>query len=135
MTMDAHSDDAAQIIRGLTTLPGGISVQVIAKRFPRLGPAEPGTGYMQKQQCFELKQLPADLPIPPGMDEILITMEGALDQAQSTLHLLAQVNDLLGAVSTTTCWDARTFFGNSMEFPRSYRIELFPDSFSGPPRA
>jgi hypothetical protein len=135
MTMDANCDDAAQIIRGLTTLPGGISVQVIAKRFPRLGPAEPGTGYMQKQQCFELNHLPDDLPIPPGMDEILITMEGALDQAQSTLNLLSQVNDFLGAVSTTTCWDARTFFGNPMESPRSYRIELFPDLFSGRPSA
>src|SRR5687767_4945684 len=52
MNADPESHDAAEIIRGLSSLPGGISVEVTSKRFPRLGPAEPGTGYVQQEQSF-----------------------------------------------------------------------------------
>ena len=132
MNADPQSHDAAEIIRGLSTLPGGISVQVTARRFPRRGPAEPGTGYLQEEQSFDLHDLPAELPIPGGMDEIVITMQGALPESEeSTVGLLTQVNSLLGAVQTNACWDSRTFFGNAMNRPRPYKINLFAEMFSG----
>ena len=131
MCIDPQCDDAARIIRGLTTLPGGVSVEVLATKFPRLGPAEPGTGYQQEKQSFELDRLPDRLPIPSGMDEIVIMMQGAMAGADASLKLLAQVNDLLGSVQTNMCWESRTYFGNVQETPRSYKVELFR-SFAEP---
>jgi hypothetical protein len=135
MNADPQSHDAAEIIRGLSSLPGGISVQVTSKRFPRRGPAEPGTGFMQQEQSFDLHHLPDDLPIPGGMDEIIITMQGALDVEDSTLGLLTRVNSVLGSVSTSTCWEARTFLGATHVQPRPYKINLFTELFSRPPHA
>jgi hypothetical protein len=135
MNADPQSHDAAEIIRGLSSLPGGISVQVTSKRFPRRGPAEPGTGFMQQEQSFDLHHLPDDLPIPGGMDEIIITMQGALDVEDSTLGLLTRVNSVLGSVSTSTCWEARTFLGATHVQPRPYKINLFTELVSRPPHA
>jgi len=135
MNADPQSHDAAEIIRGLSSLPGGISVEVTSKRFPRLGPAEPGTGYVQEEQSFDLHHLPDDLPIPNGMDEIVITMQGTLDGEDSTLSLLTRVNSVLGSVSTNTCWEARTFLGATHTRPRPYKINLFTEFFGRPPQA
>ena len=134
MYTDPQSHEAAEIIRGLSSLPGGISVQVTAKRFPRRGPAEPGTGYVQQEQSFDLHHLPDDLPIPQGMDEIVITAEGALDGDVSTLGLLTHVNGVLGSVTTHTCWEARTFLGATQTRPRPYKINLFTELFGSLPR-
>ena len=135
MHTDPQSHDAAEIIRGLSSLPGGISVQVTAKRFPRRGPAEPGTGYQQQEQSFDLHHLPDELPIPQGMDEILITMQGALDgdDDDATLGLLTRVNFVLGSATTSTCWEARTFLGAAQARPRPYKVALFTDFFGSPP--
>ena len=135
MNADPRSNDAAEIIRGLTGLPGAISVQVIAKKFPRMGPAEPGTGYMQEERSFELDRLPDALPIPTAMDEIVITMQGALDDAEETIGLLSRVSGLLSTAHTSVCWESRTFFGDARERPRRYQVELFHDDFVFPPDA
>lgn len=134
MYTDPQSHDAAEIIRGLSSLPGGISVQVTAKRFPRRGPAEPGTGYVQQEQSFDLHHLPDHLPIPQGMDEIVITMQGALEGEASTLGLLTNVNGVLESVPTHTCWEARTFLAPAQTHPRPYKINLFTELFGSAPR-
>jgi hypothetical protein len=129
MFVNPQSHDAAEIIRGLSMLPGGISVQVTAKKFPRRGPAETLTHYRQEEQSFDPHHLPEDLPIPNWMDEIAITMEGALDEEQSTLDLLTRVDVVLGAAHTNMNWDARTFLGNPQSHPRPYKINVFCDLF------
>jgi hypothetical protein len=135
MNADPQSHDAAEIIRGLSCLPGGIDVRLTAKRFPRRGPAEPGTGYMQQEQSFDPHHLPEQLAIPFGMDEIVITMRGELDQAQSTVALLQQLNDLLGAVGSEEPWDYRTFFQHAIGSAPAYQVTVFTDTFSVVPSA
>jgi hypothetical protein len=135
MKADPRSDDAAEIIRGLTGLPGSVSVQVIAKKFPRRGPAEAGTGYLQEEQSFDPAHLPDRLPIPDGMDEIIITLQGVLNDKNSTLALLAQINSLLGHVQASAAWDSRTFFQNAMGCQHTYQVTVFSDTFGVVPSA
>ena len=135
MNADPRSSDAAEIIRGLTALPGSVSLQVVAKKFPRRGPAEAGTGYLQEERSFDPAHLPDRLTIPGGMDEIIITLQGVLNDKHSTLALLAQINSLIANVEATTAWDSRTFFQNSMDCAHTYQVTIFSDTFGVVPSA
>ena len=135
MNADPRSSDAAEIIRGLTALPGSLSIQIVAKRFPRLGPAEAGTGYVQEERSFDSADLPDRVPIPDGMDEIIITLQGVLNDQHSTLALLAQINSLLGNVQASAAWDSRTFFQNALGCQHTYKVTVFSDTFGVVPSA
>ena len=135
MNADPRIDEAAQILHGLTALSGGSSVSITARKFPRFGAAEAGKGLVLEQRSFPLREVPDPLPIAGGMDEIVITVDGALDDCDSTLGLLNQVNSVLGNVQSSTNWDARTFLGNSVEHPRRYQVTVFIDSFGVVPSA
>jgi hypothetical protein len=127
MMTDAKSVEAALILRSLSSLPGAACAEETAKRFPRRGPAEPGTGYVQEERSFDLNGLPDNLHMPEGMDEIDITVQGALGSEELKLELLLRVNTLLGSVPANSHWAVRTFLGSPVEAPRPYKINLFTE--------
>ena len=135
MIADSRSEEAAQIVRGLSTISRKAQLKIIAKKFPRRTSGANGSGFEREEHCLPPGQLPEQLPIPPGMDEFVITLEGMLDAAQSAVTLMAQVDDVMGKVRASTRWDSRTLFRSPVGHPLCYQITVFSDAFGTAPSA
>jgi hypothetical protein len=135
MIADPKYNEAAEIIRGLVTIPGGIELNVVAKKFPRRGPAECGSGYEQQEHTYLPGRLPDRLPVAPGMDEFVITLQGVLSASESPVTLMAQVDALLGNLRASTYWDSRTYFRNPPGASPIYQVTVFSDAYAAVPSA
>jgi hypothetical protein len=135
MPADPKTAEAARILRGLKEISGGGSVKIAAKKFPRRPLADGGLSYTQEEHSFPVDRVPQEAAVPDGMDEISITLHGVLDDTQSTIALLAQVNGVLSRVETGARWDTRTFVGDCAKRPRDYRVTFFTDAFGVVPSA
>ena len=134
--MNAHSqsEQAAEIVRGLAGMPGGREVNIIARKYPR-GPVGAASSYEQEERSFPLDRLPPQLPISGNMDEIVITLRGELDESQSTVSLLAELNDVVGGLQIGACWDSRVFLHTAARSGHAYQVTVFTDVFGIVPSA
>jgi hypothetical protein len=123
---DYRSDQAELLVRGLAALPGGMAMNVVAKKFPRLGPAEAGTGYQQEERSFRCNEIPDPLPVPGGMDEIIITLQGVIKDPDAAQAVRSQVNHLLSRPELGNYWDSRAKFGRADD---SYQVTVFSELF------
>ena len=129
-----RSEEAAQIVRGLAAISPAAQLKIVATKFPRRSADANGSGYERAEHQLSPGRLPEQLPIPAGMDEFVITLEGMLDGAHSAVTLMAQVDDVLGKVRASTCWDSRTLFRSPVGEPFTYQVTVFSDEF-GPVRS
>jgi hypothetical protein len=116
-----------QMIRRLAQIHGSTSLSVVSRRFPRLGPAEFGTGFQQAQFELACKQIPADIQVPPDADEIRITLRGALDSGMARPQLKQAVSDAVGAHALPVGWDFRIHFATQTSGNSSYQVNVFTD--------
>ena len=99
-----------QIMQGLASLPGGGNVDVISRKFPRVGPAEPGTPYQVSTQSFPVQEIPAAPTLSQDTDEVIIRLSGTLDEPQKRDSLVDQLHALFGKPELRSKWDVRTSF-------------------------
>lgn len=71
------SAQVPRIVRALARVDGGRAIDISEKTFPRIGPAEPGTGYRERTHHCR-PEAPVDPPISPEAEEIVITLRGAM---------------------------------------------------------
>jgi hypothetical protein len=105
-----RSNQVKQIVSALASLPGSMAVNITSRKFPRLGPAEPGSGYEESQWSFPVSQLPEALAVPSDSEEIVITVQGSLPAPGTRDELVARLDSLLGPSGVGDQWDVRTHF-------------------------
>jgi hypothetical protein len=125
---DPRSHQAELLVRGLAALPGSTAVNVVARKFPRLGPAEAGTGYQQDERRFACNALPDAIVMPGGMDEITITLQGVMADRDAVQAVRAQVSRLLSIPEVVDGWDSRARFAANDD---RYQVTVFTETFPG----
>ena len=120
-----QSLQAQLLVRGLAALPGGTAVNVVARKFPRLGPAEAGTGFEQEEKSFPCDRIPDSIPVPPNSDEIVITVQGVMNDPDIAETVRSQVDDLLSSPEMANYWDSRAKFGRA---DAHYQVTVFTES-------
>lgn len=112
MRNDTRAVEIRHIIQELASLRGGESVEITTTRWPRFGPAEPGTNYRVQKQRFAVQQIAESFEVPDGGDEIVIRLTGALEEPQARDDLLDQLNSFFTDESMKEHWDLRTRIKN-----------------------
>jgi hypothetical protein len=118
----------SQIIRQLAQIDGAESLNVVARRFPRFGPAERGTGFHQAQFEIACQQLPDALAVPDDADEIRITLQGALDPGVARQQFKQDVHHIFEVPTPPKGWDLRVHFGSGAHGDASYQVNVFTDA-------
>lgn len=133
MSVDRHSRQAADILRGLSDVPGGKEVSIVSRRLPRVLPSEAGTGFQQEERSFSLCDCPAEMPAElRGMDEVTITLFGELPDAGDISHVIDSARSLLSDAEAEDDWEIRSKVkkpagGEGDERRPAYQITLFAD--------
>lgn len=128
MGTETRSEQATRILRALATMPGSTRVQVKSRRFARVGPAEQGNEYREFNESFRPNTLPLKrLFIPPDIEEVVFTMQGALPRRCSKEEVENQLQVVMGSICQN--WDARTRFQRKgrAEGPY-YEVTVFTDA-------
>jgi len=140
MSVDRHSRQAADILRGLCDFPGGKEVSIMSRRLPRVLPAEAGTGFLQEERSFALGDCPAEMPAElRGMDEVTITLFGEIPDgdagAADISHVIDSARSLLSDAQAEDDWEIRSKVkrptglegDDARETRQAYQITLFAD--------
>lgn len=128
MTITSWKNQTDRIISALAQIPGGDSIRLTFKRYPRHGPGESETGYEEHEHCFPLNRLPQTLGMGPDAEAIVITLIGAWAGISGRRALLQEAWDRC-ADSLGDDWDIRLY----MSEDPSGRYELIVFSNPKPP--
>lgn len=118
------SADTQRIVSQLAQFHGATALNVVARCYPRLAPAQGGHGLRQFECDFPFDQVPDALPVPGDADQVTITVKGALNDAIARPELTKAVEDILAAPATGA-WDARVYFDNRQQQQLGYQIKVF----------
>src|SRR5689334_22508615 len=101
---DFRALQAKLLVEKLAALPGGQAVNVVARKFPRLGLTESGTGFQQQEKSFACDRIPDPIPMLDGPDEIIITLQGVMHEPELAETVRSQVDDLLASPDMADGW-------------------------------
>jgi hypothetical protein len=125
MKNDTQAAQVRQILRQLATLPGSQAVDVIAKKLPRLGPAEQDSPYRVSRRSFDVQSLPEGFSIPSDSEEVIIRLHGSLDKGQAREALVDEFHAMFVGTELYQHWDVRAQFKLSDEPKASYELTVF----------
>jgi hypothetical protein len=108
-------------------LEGSSDISIITKRYPRIGPAEAGTGYEEQTESFAANNVPTELPIFRRSDELIIHVKGKVSQPDLAPKLKAQIHELVGQPEIGLQWDVRWRF-KALESSHAYQFTFFTNS-------
>jgi len=105
--MGAHfsSSEVDRILQVLSSLPGGKTLAVQTKRYPRLLPAESGAGYEERQWRFAPGEFARDLPLPADAEDIIITWKGVAQASAGQPPTSDVVIAALAGIADGGIWD------------------------------
>ena len=131
--MNNLSNQVSQIVQTLVGLEGSSDISVVSRRYPRVGPAEPGVGFEEQSSHFSTSQMPQEVALPADTDEVVIQVKGALQQPDSATDLKQRVHQFVTEAEIGDTWDVRSHFGN-VQSGRAYQFTLFTNyvPHSGP---
>lgn len=124
-------DELSRIVQALAALPGSSAMNVVSRTFPRFGPAETGTPYREETRSFTADSIPEGLNVSADVEEIIITLEGTLPEAQAKDDLVERLNDLLGAPDMAGDWDLRARFTHAQSAQQAYELTVFRNPGAG----
>lgn len=131
MNAETRSQQATRILRALAAMPGSRSLNVTSRKFSRLGPAEPGTSYEECTRSFRADGIPMKrLSIPSDVEEVVITLQGALPTLCNRDRVLRELRQTIGELQDT--WEARARFARSSDAP-AYEVTVFTDVHGAEP--
>jgi len=132
MNNEVRSTEVTLIARALARMPGSVAVNVTSKKYPRLGPTGPCM-YEERTRSFPSHAMPDSLGIPPGAEEVFITVQGAVPEPTPKSELVEKLNDLFGKPEIGPHWDARARFTKAEAERKHYELTVFmnPSSRSG----
>jgi hypothetical protein len=114
----------SQIVQTLVGLEGSSEISIVSRRYPRVGPAEPGSGFEEQTAHFPISQIPADMPIPAQIDEVVIRVDGSLSQPDRANELRKRVHDFVDETGIGKNWDVRSRF-RDVQSKRDYQFTVF----------
>jgi hypothetical protein len=124
-------DEVSRIVQVLASLPGSMAMNVISRKFPRLGPAEPGTTYQEETKSFASDSIPDGLRVPADVEEVVITLQGTLPQANARNELVNQLNEFFDTSEIAGGWDVRAKFSVQPTDGHAYELTIFKNPASG----
>ena len=132
--MDARtrSHQANQIIQALAALPGGTAFDVMARAFPRFGPAEAPSPYSEVSRRFPASQLPDALGLAEAAEEIRITLHGELPHKPVSSELIEKA---MGALEELECgrdWEVRAQVAHGGSEVAAYHLTVFTRTAGSP---
>ena len=122
--MSNLSHQVSQIVSTLVGLEGSSDISIIARRYPRIGPAESGVGFEEKALRFSAAEVPSDMPLPADMDEVVIRVDGELPESNCAGELRQRVNDFVTESQIGDTWDVRSRFRDAPS-RQSYQFTVF----------
>jgi hypothetical protein len=123
-----QSGPIGRIVQGIADLPGGTSVSLTFRRFPRFLPAEPGTGYDEQTVRFDIHGVPEELPVPPDVDEVVVLLQGLMDEQCSKADLLASLHRIFCELGIEDDWVATAAIQQeTSSAPAGYQVMIARD--------
>jgi hypothetical protein len=125
MKNDTQAAQVNQILRRLATLPGSQAVDVIAKKLPRLGPAEQDSPYHVSRRSFDVQQVPESFSIPSDSEEVIIRLHGSLGEGQAREALVDEFHAMFVGTELYQHWDVRAQFKLNGNPRAAYELTVF----------
>lgn len=120
-----RSDEVSRIVQALATLPGSLAMNVVARKYPRFGPGEPGRGFQQQSRSFGTDEVPEGLGLPADVEEVIITLKGTLPEPQAKDELVDQINEFFSDPDVAAYWDIRARFTQPNADYSQYELTIF----------
>lgn len=124
MSRSQQSDQVTELVRRLSEIPGSGKFSITVKQYPRFGPAESGSGYQKQVWSFQVQEGRADLNVPEGADEVIVSLQGAMPPDGTRSELLSRLSRLVNSVGSGTEWDYR-FRTRGEAGALDYQIDVF----------
>jgi len=122
--MSGLSNQVSHIVNALGGLAGSSDISIVARRYPRIGPAESGVGFEEKAFRFSTAAIPQELPVSADIDEVVIRVDGALTQPDQAHALRQRVSDLVTDEEMADSWDVRSHFRDAPS-RQEYQFTVF----------
>ena len=123
MTFDPKTHEVQRLVDALTGVPGETGLEVLTRRFPRLGPAEPGTGYRESVSAFE-KGAAGRLDMS-DVDEVVIKIHGRVDPSAGWGSVRDMIDNAMDAAGVESGWEVRARFDAADADSRAYEAVVF----------
>ena len=124
MRNDTRSAQVQQIVEQLCTLPGGRNLDIVAKKWPRVGPAETGSAYQVVRRSYAVQQLPQSVSVPDDSEEIVIRLRGEVEPPQVKDALVEELYAFFAADEMREHWDLRTRFEHAQDVGNAYELTV-----------
>jgi hypothetical protein len=129
MINDTRANQVRQIVKDLASLPGGQRVDISFRKYPRFGPAEPGTPFMASTRSFDVHQVPEAAAVPSDAEDVTICLRGSLG---GTLHrdlLVDELEALFEQAHLHEGWDVRVNFRQNEDRLPLYELTVSSHDF------
>ena len=124
MNHNPLSVDTHRIVSQLAQFDGAAALNVVARCYPRVAPADGGTGFQQLRYDFPRDRIPEAMLLP-GDAEITITVQGALGNEVAKPLLKTAVEKVLTGPAGSNAWDARVYFDGHQQGGLMYEVKVF----------
>jgi hypothetical protein len=123
---DKLCEQASTILNALARFPGGTRFIVSARRYPRIGPADAGSTFQERNYTCTIANLAQVMAITSDADEVSITLEGAWPGSIGRCDLIESFTRILDERGLAIGWDvrARLVSGSASQ----YRLTVFNDA-------
>jgi len=122
---DALLVDTHRIVAQLAQFQGAAVLNVVARCYPRFGPAEDGAGFRQFQCGFPCDDVPKTLEVPSDADEVAVTMQGALGEGIAKPEFRKAVEEAIATPALSGEWDVRVYFDSREQNSSGYQVKVF----------
>ncbi len=125
MRNDTRAVQVRQIVQELASLPGGMAVEITAKKLPRFGPADLDSPYQVSTRVFTVQEIPESVSVPHDTDEVIIRLRGALGEPKAKAGLVDELHTFFSSPDLQDQWDLRTHFKNGSDPRPAYELTVF----------
>lgn len=122
MNNAVRTDQVGRILHSLAHLPGSAAVRVTSRKFPRFGPVGPGSSFEERTSAFPVDQVPHTFVVQTDMEQVVISVRGALPEECTRDELVRHLQPLLEASDIEHDWELRA---NVPETASGYELTFF----------
>ena len=101
------SAELNKIVRTLASVPGGVTVDVVAKAFPQSTGSGTHTHFQQSAESFPVRDVPETLRVDEAVEDIAVILRATLPDPQPRGDLLERLTNLIGALDVGPDWEVR----------------------------
>jgi hypothetical protein len=128
MARVTRGEELATVLQALASIPGGSSLDVIARKFPNRGPMD-FSGYEEEAFTFQTNELPEVDFLPRDTEDVQIFLHGKMDEGDKGAAI-EQMQKLFWTSGLSANW----MFQVRMKEQGEFQLQVTPED-APPPMA